>query len=208
MAEREALSKRCQLSTEVEGESCCEGWQSVETPRYVFREPPFDSFSCLRNSSNSLMNYSKKIRSIFELNFNSPQNFHDQKIFKTIFPHRKSSLVKLYDITNHFPHFEGLNHEGRRRGADSWQEIPGDRKPGRCLWGPRRRPLSVNGAESSPEQARGEGDGCQDRISMTKGRWDAFSSLLLPRRGGDCEGPPPLNSNAMGVCYANIPICC
>lgn len=126
----------------------------METPRYVFREPPFDSFSCLRNSSNSLMNYSKKIRSIFELNFNSPQNFHDQKIFKTIFPHRKSSLVKLYDITNHFPHFEGLNHEGRRRGADSWQEIPGDRKPGRCLWGPRRRPLSVNGAESSPEQAR------------------------------------------------------
>lgn len=77
------------------------------------------------------------------------------------------------------------------------EEIPGDRKPGRCLWGPRRRPLSVNGAESSPS-GRG-GDGCQERISMTKGRWDAFSSLLLPR-----EGPPPLNSNAMGVCYANI----
>lgn len=175
MAEREALSKRCQLSTEVEGESCCEGWQSVETPRYVFREPPFDSFSCLRNSSNSLMNYSKKIRSIFELNFNSPQNFHDQKIFKTIFPHRKSSLVKLYDITNHFPRFEGLNNEGRRdeaiprgrrRGADSWQEIPGDRKPGRCLWGPRRRPLSVNGAESSPEQARGRGREMDARIVL------------------------------------------
>lgn len=36
---------------------------------------------------------------------------------------------------------------------------------------------------------------------MTKRRWDAFSSLLLPRRGAAL----PLNSNAMGVCYANIP---
>lgn len=94
--------------------------------------------------------------------------------------------------------FESLG--GRRREGKLVEEIPSDRKPGRCLWGPRRRPLSVNGAESSPS-GRG-GDGCQERISMTKGRWDAFSSLLFPR-----EGPPSLNSNAMGVCYANIPIC-
>lgn len=39
---------------------------------------------------------------------------------------------------------------GRRREGKFVEEIPGDRKPGRCLWGPRRRPLSVNGAESSP----------------------------------------------------------
>lgn len=80
---------------------------------------------------------------------------------------------------------------------------------------PEAGSLSLGASSSSAERKRcrviseqargGEGDGCQDRISMTKGRWDAFSSLLLPRRG---EGPPPLNSNAMGVCYANIPICC
>lgn len=161
-------------------------------------------------------NLCEKTRSIFNSSIFNSLRFLKQQYTSNFF-HSKIEKVKNHVSSrfNHFPHFENngeerrflqRGREGRRKGADSWQEIPGDRKPGRCLWGPprrRRRPLSVNGAESSP--SRRGGDGCQKRISMTKGRWDAFSSLLLPRRG---EGPPPLNSNAMGVCYANIPICC
>lgn len=224
MAEREALSKRCQLSTEGGGEgSSCEGWQSVETPEETARFWLFDVrrfhitslWWIIQSSIGS--NLCEKTRSIFNSSIFNSLRFLKQQY--TIFSIARSKKLKItfHPDPTTFPHFENngeerrrrflqRGREGRRKGADSWQEIPGDRKPGRCLWGPprrRRRPLSVNGAESSP--SRRGGDGCQKRISMTKGRWDAFSSLLLPRRG---EGPPPLNSNAMGVCYANIPICC
>lgn len=72
---------------------------------------------------------------------------------------------------------EAILARGARKGADSWQEIPGDRKPDRCLWGPRRRPLSVNGAESSPSR-RGGGREMDARIVLA---WQRDAGTPSPR---------------------------